>query len=294
MSDEEVPDPEEQEPEASDAPESEESASEEAAPEGAAPDSGDAVATTDAPGDVQLYEQGFQPADPVKDRLLLPLLLPLLSMAAIFVFVLNLSRVFLAAGNGPEAWIIAGIVTLVILIGAAAISASPQLRSSTLVLTVATFLVVIGGAGLIALGPSEPASEHGGGFQEPTGDPVATLEVDARGNNTFQADEFSVASGIIEINYVGIGGTHTLAFEESEFAGFELAVSQGETDTGKIELAAGEYTIHCTIPGHDVTMHATLTVTEGAAPPPDSGAGEPDAGGAGSSTTTGASTTTAP
>ena len=40
-----------------------------------------------------------------------------------------------------------------------------------------------------------------------------------------------------------------------------------EKDSGKVELAAGTYTIYCTIPGHRAAgMEATITVT-GEAPP---------------------------
>ncbi|HUF84431.1 MAG TPA: hypothetical protein VMQ81_07565, partial [Acidimicrobiia bacterium] len=78
--------------------------------------------------------------DPVRDRLLLPLLLPLLAMAAIALYVLNLSRVFLAGGNGAGSVVTGVIVTVAILVGAAVISAVPRLRSSTLTMTLALFM----------------------------------------------------------------------------------------------------------------------------------------------------------
>lgn len=205
--------------------------------------------------------------DPVRDRLLLPFALPLLAMAAIALYVLNLSRVFLAGGDGAASVVTGSIVTLVILAGAAFISASPRLRSSTLTMTVALLLVIVVSAGLITLGPSEADEEGGGdGFAEPAGPPTATLEVDALPSLSFQADEFTVPGGIVELVYVDRGGSHTLVFEEPEFAGFELAVPQGPK-RGKVEIGEGDYTIFCNVPGHRAAgMEAALVVT--AAPPP--------------------------
>ncbi|MGH9048940.1 MAG: hypothetical protein ACRDY4_04335 [Acidimicrobiia bacterium] len=224
-------------------------------------------------------EAGPVPPDPVRDRLLLPLLLPILAIAAVALYVLNISRVFLAGGNGAPSVIVAAIVTIGILAGAAVISAMPQLRSSTLTMTVALVIVIVIGAGMITLGPSEPHEEGGGGgFQEPAGAPTSTLEVDALPSLSFQADEFTVAGGILELDYVGRGGGHTLVFEEQEFAGFKLAVNGQPTDKGKVEIAEGEYTIYCDIPGHRAAgMEALLTVTPPApgAEPAPGGEGEP-------------------
>ena len=47
-------------------------------------------------------EPGPPAVDPVRDRLLLPIALPLLSILAVFLYVVNLSRVFLASwAAGP-------------------------------------------------------------------------------------------------------------------------------------------------------------------------------------------------
>jgi plastocyanin len=193
--------------------------------------------------------------------------------------VLNLSSVFLAGGNGAGSVIIASIVTVAILAGAAVLSSMPQLRSSTLTMTVTLLIVIVMGAGLITLGPSEEHGEGGEvGYREPAGDPTSTLEVDALPQLRFQAEEFAVPGGILEISYVGRGGTHTLVYEETEFAGFKLAVNGEETDKGKVEIGAGEYTIYCDVPGHRAAgMEALLTITPpppGAEPQPGPEGGE--------------------
>jgi plastocyanin len=230
-----------------------------------------ATAVEDAPATEEEHapaalEAGPEAPDPVRDRLLLPLLLPLGAMVAVFLFVVNISRVFLASGSDLSV-VVGTIVTVGILAGGAAISASPLLRSSTLVLMLAGLMIIVMSAGLLTLGPSEEEETGATGFQEPAGPPVATLEVDALPSLSFQAKEFTVPAGINQINYVDRGGTHTLLFDEPEFSGFQLAVPQGKK-SGKVDLKPGNYTIYCNIPGHRAAgMEATLIAAPGAAPP---------------------------
>jgi plastocyanin len=204
-------------------------------------------------------EAGEPPVDPVRDRLLLPIALPLLSMAAVFLYVVNVSRVFLASGENVSV-LVGTIVTVGILAGGAAISATPRLRSSTLVMGLSGFMVLVLSAGLLSLGPSEPKETGGGGFKQPKGPPVATLDVEALPSLSFQAKEFSTAPGVNQINYIDGGGTHTLLFTDPKLSGFELKVPQGPK-AGKVDLKPGTYTIYCSIPGHRAAgMQATVNV----------------------------------
>jgi plastocyanin len=204
-------------------------------------------------------EAGEPPVDPVRDRLLLPLALPLLSMLAVFLYVVNVSRVFLASGENTSV-LVGTIVTVGILAGGAAISATPRLRSSTLVMGLSGFAVLVLSAGLLSLGPSEPKESSAGGFKPPAGPPVATLDVEALPSLSFQATAFSVPSGVIQVNYIDGGGTHTLLFTDPKLSGFELKVPQGPK-TGKVQLNPGTYTIYCSIPGHRAAgMQATVNV----------------------------------
>jgi plastocyanin len=215
---------------------------------------------------------GLIPPDPVRDRLVLPLLLPILTIGAVALYVLNISRVFLAGGSGAASVIIASIVTVAILVGGAVISSMPRLRSSTLTTTVALLVVIVMSGGMITLGPSEGHGRgSGGGYQEPAGAATTVLEVDAGPGTKFQAEEFTQPEGILEIKYVDKGEPHTLVFAQPEFAGFKLATPQGPTKR-KVKLEEGEYTIYCNIPGHrDSGMEATLTVTGPEPARPDSG-----------------------
>lgn len=203
-------------------------------------------------------------AEALRTRVLLPLLLPVISVAALAFYVINLSRALLAGGEWGSL-VIASIITLSILGGAAWVSAHPNLRTSTLAILTAAMLVLVSAAGLTSLGPSEEKEEGAAaaGYVEPKGEPVATIEVEALASLKFNADNFDTKAGINEIRYVLGGGVHTLLFDEPEFRGFKLAVDAGHPeDSGKVELKPGTYTIYCDIPGHRAAgMEATITVS---------------------------------
>lgn len=210
--------------------------------------------------DAPAVEAGTDPRrEAISTRAVLPFALPILSAIAVALWVLNISRAFIAGGK-TGALVIALIVTVGIMAGAAVASAAPRLQSSTLVLVVSAAVVLIVSAGFVSLGPSEGHGEAGGGgYVEPSGPAVATLEVDALPSLRFQASEFTTQAGINEIVYLDKGGTHTLLFEEPQFAGFRLQVPPD--DSGKIDLPAGTYTIFCDVPGHRAAgMVASLTV----------------------------------
>ena len=101
--------------------------------------------------------------EPIKDRLILPLLIPWLSIAAVALLVLNISRVFLA-GDSTSALVIAALLTVGILLGASALSAAPGARTSSLAMFLVLSLVILVSAGLVSLGPSLNDSE---GAQRP-------------------------------------------------------------------------------------------------------------------------------
>ena len=81
---------------------------------------------TAAPAPTQPLELagGLAPEGPLKDRLLLPFLLPWLCIAAVALYALNISRIFLA-GDSTAALVIGTIITVAIL---AAPPSSPRAR----------------------------------------------------------------------------------------------------------------------------------------------------------------------
>jgi plastocyanin len=238
----------------------------EEAPTAPEPADGGTVATAEAPAppavptaDVDAAKEAHREA--MRTRVLIPLLLPLITAAAILVYVLNLSRALLAGGKWG-ALAIASIITLVVLVGAAFISAHPRLRTSTLVMMVAGLFVLIIASGLTTIGPSqEKESAASSGYVQPTGAAASTVTVTALPTLKFDATDYTAKAGVVQINYVDGGGTHTLLIDDPKFNGFELAVPGGPK-SGKVDLTPGKYTIYCSIPGHrQAGMQATITVS---------------------------------
>ena len=100
----------------------------------------DTTTVDEKPNDEQLPElhesaslgaDGIHPAhEPLKDRLLLPLLLPLLSMAAVALLAINVSRILLA-GDEDTALAIGITLLLTILVGATVLAAMVNSSSAT-------------------------------------------------------------------------------------------------------------------------------------------------------------------
>jgi plastocyanin len=233
------------------------------------------VGTADDDGDVddagdggegtdQLELAGpLEPESPIKDRLLLPLVLPWLCILAVGLYALNISRIFLA-GDSTSALIIGSIVTVTILAGAATISAIPRLRTSSLAMIMGFVLVIIVSGGLLALGPS--LKSGGGavtGYVPPKGPPTSTVSVTAGPGLKFNGQAFTATyaakAGVVQIDYGGDPG-HTLLFTDPKLAGFELQTSGKQK--GNVALKAGTYTIYCNVTGHRAAgMQATITVS---------------------------------
>ncbi|HEY7105750.1 MAG TPA: plastocyanin/azurin family copper-binding protein [Acidimicrobiia bacterium] len=224
----------------------------------AASDAGDTGGTT--PPELASAEH---PEEPLKDRLILPLLIPWLAIAAVALVTLNLSRVFLA-GDSTSALVIAALITVGILLGAAGLSAAPGARTSTLALFIGLCLVILVSAGMISIGPSlENKEAETTGPTAPTGPAVASVTIDAGPGLSFNGVKFTNnytadKSGIIQVNYGGDPG-HTLVFQDPKLSYFELQTSGKKT--GKVELKPGKYTVYCNVPGHEAAgMRATITV----------------------------------
>ncbi|MGH9084016.1 MAG: plastocyanin/azurin family copper-binding protein [Acidimicrobiales bacterium] len=104
------------------------------------------------------------------------------------------------------------------------------------------------------------SDDDGGGDAAGDCSPVASsLTVGALDELAFDAESYDADAGCIEVTYENEGSVaHTLLVDGE--SGFKLAV--GDTDTGTIELDAGEYTLYCDVAGHQAAgMEATLTVS---------------------------------
>lgn len=209
---------------------------------------------------------------PYLQRYLVPLLLPLAVLAAIVFFVLNLSRLYLAA-SGTGAVVIAVFVTVLILAGGATLSAAPRMRSGTVGMLTAVVLLVVLAAGWLAVGSAEEKAEEG----IVLGPAVGALEF-ASGNLYFDpkaADaplDPAAAPTVIQVTLTNEqAGTHTFVFEDPAVVWSKLQVdAQGDSVSGKAGFPAeGAFVFYCDIPGHRAGgMEGTISVTSSLEPTP--------------------------
>jgi uncharacterized cupredoxin-like copper-binding protein len=202
---------------------------------------------------------------PLKTRLLLPILVPLLSIAIVALLVLNISRIFLADDKNAALGM-AIFITLAILVGGSILAAFPRLKTSSLAVILGSVFLLVSLAGLVTLGASLNDGEGATTSVYATGPAKSTVDVTAGPGLTFDGKQppeelqLQASAGIVQINYGGASG-HTLAIQNPKFQGFLLESSAGGRKSGKIDLPAGSYTFYCTVPGHEAAgMKGTLTV----------------------------------
>jgi len=145
---------------------------------------------------------------------------------------------------------------------AATVTATRRRRMPALLVAAVVAVGIVMMAGVVVFSRSEPTRvDTTGGYREPTEPATSVLAVEALPQLRFNVSELSVQAGVVEVRYVGHGGTHTLVFERPDLDGFELQVSGEEEDVGKVRLAPGEYVIHCDVPGHRAAgMEAVISV----------------------------------
>ena len=89
------------------------------------------------------------------------------------------------------------------------------------------------------------------------------LEVHAVSGLKFDKTSYEVATGENFVAYVNedtIRHNLIVAQGDTKLSGFELKVNKnGDIDSGSVTLAAGNYVLLCTVPGHQ-SMKADLTV----------------------------------
>lgn len=202
---------------------------------------------------------------PNVERYVVPLITPILVVLGLVVYVLNLSRVFLSA-HGHTSVIVGTIVTVVILFGATVLSNSSRVRSSSITLMTAGFLLIVFVSGWLVLGHSQlkgsstavltAAGPSQGSFTI-TAQPATSL--------AFGPSALSMKTGIYTITFRdGAAATHTLNFDQSSTLWAGLVVNnQGQTLKSRIFFpAAGPYTFYCAVPGHRAAgMQGVVNVT---------------------------------
>jgi len=225
------------------------------------------VDTTDEPLPVVQAE----PAAPVPfwqrpnvERYFMPFIVPVLVIFGIVVFVLNISRVFLAA-HGHIPVVICSVVLVAILIGAT-ILANASLKTTSIALVTTGFVFIVFVSGWLVLG-SSAETKVGGDTLSATGPYNGTFTITAAptGGLTFAPSAITVKTGIYLVTYEnGANAQHTLNFNDSSTMWAGLVVNTaGEKLQSRIFFGAdGQYTFFCAVTGHEAAgMKGIVTVT---------------------------------
>ena len=116
---------------------------------------------------------------------------------------------------------------------------------------------------LAALGIALPACSSSSSSPAETLPATVGLEVHAVSGLKFDKTSYEVGAGDISVGYINDDSIrHTLVVVQGDtkVSGFELKVNKkGDIDSGSVTLAAGNYILFCTVPGHQ-NMKADLTV----------------------------------
>lgn len=86
------------------------------------------------------------------------------------------------------------------------------------------------------------------------------VAITGQDNLTWDTETLSASAGTITVTLTCEGAVnHDFVIEDTDDNVVECA--PGETETGTVDLDAGEYTYYCAVPGHEATMRGTLTVS---------------------------------
>jgi len=210
-----------------------------------------------------------------KDRVLLPLLVPLGAMAIIVVVVLNVSRILLALEerSGPHTVVaVAIIMAAAVLFGFTYASSRGEGMSSGAMslMSVAGIMVIIAGfIGFEAIQEDETNARKVAEGNKPANPDLIVHAFDIG----FREKELKIGPGKITIQEDNTGATaHTFVLEGAT-SGRKLSVPQGgATDQAVFDLQAGTYTYYCDIPGHRGAGMEGKLIVDPSAPPPGGGA----------------------
>jgi plastocyanin len=210
-----------------------------------------------------------------RDRLLLPIVLPLGILLMLALALFGFSRILLSLDHTP-ATVTALVVALAIIVVAGVGAGRPVIRASSLAAmigVIAGIAMLAGGAALIAVSPA--AGEGGGEGGGPGG---AVIEVAASGLrfDTSTIELVADQPATIRFDNQDAGVQHNIAIYEDDSLGKLLFKGDLVTGPDTIEyrvpaLPAGTYYFHCDV---HPTMNGQVVVAEG-------GGGEQAGGGAG-------------
>lgn len=203
----------------------------------------------------------------LRDRVLIPLSIPLAAAVVIVIIVLNFSRILLAVeerGSETLATMLAIIVASAVLFGASWFSARGEERSGRNVSALVGAGMVLVLAGVVGAEAIEEERRHAAAEagENELGEPE--LIAVAGPGLTFAEKALQTHAGKVVVEYQNNDtAAHTLLFEG--LPGFKLETpSKGAKVKGEAEFEPKSYVFYCDIPGHrQAGMEGTLTVTEG-------------------------------
>jgi plastocyanin len=196
-----------------------------------------------------------------RDRVVLPLLLPIVMLLVIAAALFGFSRILLSLTK-DAATAIALIVALSILVVAAVVASRSVVRASSLASmlgAIAGVAMLAGGIALIAVGA--------GGEKEGGGGPAATISLTAKGI-AFDKTKLSVPAGkpfAIAFDNQDAGIQHDVQiFDNEGFTGTPLLNGEIVTGPAKVTYEApaldpGTYYFHCSV--HPAQMQGTVEAT---------------------------------
>jgi plastocyanin len=196
-----------------------------------------------------------------RDRVVLPILLPIVMLLVIAAVLFGFSRILLSLTK-DTATAIALIVALSILVVAAVVASRPVVRASSLASmlgAIAGVAMLAGGIALIAVGAG---GEEGGG-----GGPAVTISLTAKGI-AFDTTTLSVPAGkpfAIAFDNQDAGIQHDVQiFDNESFTGTPLLNGEIVTGPAKVTYEApaldpGTYYFHCSV--HPTQMQGTIEAT---------------------------------
>lgn len=199
----------------------------------------------------------------LRERTILPILIPVVAVILTEIVVFSVSRVLLAAGE-QGAVIIAVAVAVAILVGAAAIAAGRRIRTSSVVA-----ILVLAGIATVAAGAY--AIQRGPAYEAEAAASRPTIEVVAA-DLAFDTDTLELSSEGTVIDFDNPDSQpHNIAIYPTEaslndplFKG-EI-IQAGQSITYEVPaIRPGEYYFHCDV---HPTMNGTAVVSP-AGPPPE-------------------------
>jgi plastocyanin len=201
---------------------------------------------------------------PMVERYFMPLIVPIGVVLAIVIFVLNISRVFLAAHNHIPV-VICSIVLVAILVGAT-VFANASLKTTSVALMTTAFVFIVFVSGWLVLGSSAEKKEANATL--PASGPVQgviNITASPTGSLTFGPSSLTSKTGVYQIVlHDGANAQHTLNFDESStlYAGLTVNVA-GEMQKARIFFGTpGDYTFYCAVSGHRAAgMQGVIHVT---------------------------------